>query len=142
MVGVIDVGTDFSGMEMPVIALRKLNVRHRHVFSSDNNKACRKLIKHVFKPKRLYKDVVVRNVHTTPGCDLYTSGFPCQAYSSLGKGLGVNDKRGCLVKYSIQYIRVHKPRCVLMENVKGLAFRRHRTVLKRIVHHLTNFGNA
>ena len=55
----IRVGTDFSGLDMPLFALRAMNIDHQHVFSSDNNRACKKLILSIHKPVRFYS-----NVHT------------------------------------------------------------------------------
>ena len=39
----VRVATDFSGMDMPIYALRKLKIRHVHVFASDSSRSCRRL---------------------------------------------------------------------------------------------------
>ena len=48
-------------------------------------------------------------------------GPPCQAYSTAGKRLGVNDDRGSLFEQFAQVVETIKPRFFVMENVKGLA---------------------
>lgn len=56
-----------------------------------------------------------------PG-DLFAvvGGPPCQAYSTAGKRLGMNDPRGSLFMEFAHVISVTKPRFFVMENVKGL----------------------
>ena len=50
------IGTDFSGLETPCRALRRLGVAHRLVFASEKNKKLAKLIKLDFNPEKFYKD--------------------------------------------------------------------------------------
>jgi len=50
---------------------------------------------------------------------IITAGFPCQPYSSVGKGKGEGDKRN-LWPDTMRIIREVGPRFVLLENVPGL----------------------
>ncbi len=54
------------------------------------------------------------------GVDVVSGGFPCQAFSSAGKRLGFEDKRGNLFFEMMRPIRELKPKIVLAENVQGL----------------------
>ena len=56
MVKSVRVGTDFSGLETPCRALRKVGVPHKLVFASEKHKGLAKLIQLDFKPERFYKD--------------------------------------------------------------------------------------
>ena len=57
---------------------------------------------------------------TLPDFDLLTGGFPCQAFSSMGKRKGLRDPRGTLF-YAIELIlRAKKPKNFILENVRGL----------------------
>jgi DNA (cytosine-5)-methyltransferase 1 len=48
-------------------------------------------------------------------------GPPCQAFSTAGKRLGLQDVRGSLYNQFLKVIRSIRPRFFLMENVKGLS---------------------
>ena len=75
------VGTDCSGMEVPILALKALGVPHVHVFSSDSDAAARATIQANFPPQTMYSDITTR---TTPplhrwismSLDFLVSPFP------------------------------------------------------------------
>lgn len=72
--------------------------------------------------------------------DLLTGGFPCQAFSMMGKQLGFNDHRGTMF-FQIEKIIVRKrPRFVLLENVKNLLTHDKGQTFKEIVARLENLG--
>ena len=55
-----------------------------------------------------------------PNFDLLTGGFPCQAFSSMGKRRGLREPRGTLF-YAIELIlRSKHPKNFILENVRGL----------------------
>ena len=117
---ILRVGTDFSGMDTPLTALSHIlaggSPRVRHVFSSDSTNGCRKYIRLIHPAcEQLYEDVVDRDPKTTTAVDLYCWGPPCQSFSIAGKNLGIRDERGQLPKYSLKYIKAHKPRLTIME---------------------------
>ena len=73
-------------------------------------------------PKRFFDDITLRDPKTTPPCDLYVAGFPCQPFSKAGLRQGTNDAtgRGSIFDHIIPYLRAHRPRAVILENVAGL----------------------
>lgn len=52
--------------------------------------------------------------------DLLTGGFPCQAFSMMGKKLGFEDERGEVFYSIIKILKEKKPKFVLLENVRNL----------------------
>lgn len=52
--------------------------------------------------------------------DILTGGFPCQPFSLAGKRLGFDDTRGTMFFEIQRILMVAKPKCVVLENVKGL----------------------
>ena len=72
--------------------------------------------------------------------DLLTGGFPCQAFSVAGKGLGELDTRGTLFNEIIRIAEVKKPKYMLLENVKGLISKRHQPTFQKILSELERIG--
>ena len=53
--------------------------------------------------------------------DILCGGFPCQTFSLAGKRQGINDlQRGTLYREIITIATRHRPKALLMENVRGL----------------------
>ena len=117
----IVLGTDYSGLETPAIALRKLGLDFRHAFACEKNLTCRKVITHGFSPEIVYPDILDRDVSSTPKVNLYIFGFPCQPYSRAGQQHGINDARAKLLVHNLRYILTHLPIVVLAENVAAFA---------------------
>ena len=58
-----------------------------------------------------------------PAADVLLGGFPCQDFSSCGHKRGFAGSRGLLYQRMVDYMRVHRPKVVVGENVpllKGL----------------------
>ena len=72
--------------------------------------------------------------------DIMAGGFPCQAFSFAGKGLGFADTRGTLFYEYARLIDQVKPRLVTGENVKGLLNHDEGRTLSVIVSELENLG--
>ncbi|MGB0929134.1 MAG: DNA cytosine methyltransferase [Chitinophagales bacterium] len=60
------------------------------------------------------------NITALPDFDLLTGGFPCQAFSMMGKQKGFEDNRGNLFYSIIDILLVKKPKYVLLENVRNV----------------------
>jgi DNA (cytosine-5)-methyltransferase 1 len=75
-----------------------------------------------------------------PKHDILLAGFPCQAFSIIGKMAGFNEARGTLF-YNIEMILQEKrPQAFLLENVKQLRTHDKGKTFKIIVEHLQNLG--
>ena len=120
----IRIGTDCSGIEAPVQALKKLKKRYgityEHIFSSEIDPYAIKFIKANYKPKILYGDIKKRDVSTIPEIDLYVAGFSCQPYSLANKFKTPVDPRLNLYESCVDVIFEKQPSCFLLENVQTL----------------------
>lgn len=52
--------------------------------------------------------------------DILCAGFPCQPFSQAGKHKGFNDERGTLFYQIMKFIKYHKPKIIILENVQAL----------------------
>ena len=126
----LKVGTDCSGIEAPIQALRKFKIPYTHEFSSDIDKHAIESIKANYKPQRLYGDpegkypdgdIRHRDNSTLPKLDLYVAGFPCQGNSNMGKRKGMGDERGQSVfDACVDTIKHAQPELFILENVPGI----------------------
>lgn len=57
---------------------------------------------------------------SVPEHDILTAGFPCQPFSIAGKQEGFEDTRSGVFWSIIDIMKKHKPRIVILENVKNL----------------------
>jgi DNA (cytosine-5)-methyltransferase 1 len=125
------VGTDCSGIEAPIQALRELKIPFKHVFSSEIDKYCIKSIKANYNPEILFGDpkgpypegdITKRNIDDVPDIDLYVCGFPCQPFSQAGKRKGFNDRRGNVFWSCLEVIEKKQPKYFILENVKAITW--------------------
>lgn len=116
------VGTECSGMEPVMMALNNLGLgKHCSLeFCCEKDARCKDFILQNHRPRVFNDDITTRDAATTPVCDLYVAGFPCQPFSTAGLRKGFADPRGTIIKYIIDYLRIHRPRVFILENVSGL----------------------
>ena len=116
------VATDCSGMETPLMALKRLNVDFEHVFSCDNDPHVKKQILANYPQVQFFDDLMARDNGSAevPCADLYVAGFPCQPFSGAGKGRGLEDARGTVFFGCADYIQKKQPRMYILENVKRI----------------------
>lgn len=90
------------------------------VFACDLDKHCRDTYQ---KNYGLLPEGDITNVDITkiPVFDLLCAGFPCQPFSKAGFQKGFEDDRGNLFFTMCKIIQYHKPKYLLMENVRNLA---------------------
>jgi DNA (cytosine-5)-methyltransferase 1 len=65
-------------------------------------------------------DVTKVNPKDIPEHDVLCAGFPCQAFSNAGQKKGFEDVRGTLFFDIKRIIEHHKPKFIILENVKHL----------------------
>jgi DNA (cytosine-5)-methyltransferase 1 len=75
-----------------------------------------------------------------PNFDLLVGGFPCQAFSIVGKRKGFNDTRGTLFFDIARILKEKRPRLFLLENVKGLLSHDDGRTFKTIIATLIELG--
>jgi len=75
-----------------------------------------------------------------PSHDVLVGGFPCQPFSKSGKQLGMEEARGTLFWNIARIIEVHKPKIVLLENVRNIAGPRHSHEWEVIIRTLRDLG--
>lgn len=135
------VGTDFSGMDAPLEALKQLKIPYKHVFSCDIDKHCQKTILANTNPDHLYTDISTRDVMTVPDVDLYVFTPPCVAFSIAGNRKGFDDIRGTLFFHSFNLLKVKRPPMFIMENVRGLINHDNGNTFKRIIECLESLND-
>jgi len=72
--------------------------------------------------------------------ELLTGGFPCQAFSMMGKQKGFEDDRGTMFFQIEKILRLKQPRYVLLENVKNLITHDKGNTFKEIHRRLVKLG--
>lgn len=115
---VLRVASDCSGLNGAALALESLNLPFTEEWVSDVEDSARKVLRANFACKRIYEDVrtpAPRDIEV----DFYSAGYPCQAYSQLGKKQGMACENGKVLLYVLMRICVVKPRIFLLENVKN-----------------------
>lgn len=77
-------------------------------------------LKDNFEHDNLVGDICQVDAKDIPDFDVLLAGFPCQAFSTAGKGLGFLDTRGTLFFEVERILREKKPYGFILENVEGL----------------------
>ena len=89
------------------------------VFASEINAAAAKIYYKNFKLKPEGDIRRIRN-KKIPKHDIICAGFPCQPFSISGNQNGFNDENGKLFFQIYRIARYHKPKLIILENVKNL----------------------
>jgi len=87
-------------------------------------------------------DIKKIEIAKIPAFNLICGGFPCQAFSiaQWKDKKAFDDPRGTLFFEILKIIDVHKPKCILLENVANLIKIQKGVVLKTILNSLTTRG--
>jgi len=136
------VGTDFSGIGAPEMALKYLGIDFESMFACEIDKYARQSFKQLHNPKTLYNDITKRNHKEVEQLDLYVAGFPCQAFSMAGKRKGFDEARGTLFFNVAEFIKINQPKVFILENVKGLLSHDKGNTFQTIVDILSNGGGT
>ncbi|MEC4565517.1 DNA cytosine methyltransferase [Paenibacillus sp. CMAA1739] len=69
-----------------------------------------------------------------PQADVIVGGFPCKPFSGGGAQRGEEDEaNGDLGKHFLRIIKETKPKAFIVENVKGLTFKKHKNFLRYLL---------
>lgn len=131
----------FDGMSGGQIALERAGIPVAKYYAFEIDKYAIKVAQHHYPDTVQLGNINKWEEHKIPeSVDLFLAGFPCQAYSNAGKGLGLQDFRGQLIYPMLQMIDYYLPKYFLLENVKGLTSKRHKAVYEFILKELRSFG--
>lgn len=104
-------------------------------------------LKENFEQDNLVGDICQIDAKDIPDFDILLAGFPCQAFSTAGKGLGFLDTRGTLFFEVERILREKQPYGFILENVEGLVLHDRESnkdkigrTLKTILASLDNLG--
>lgn len=119
----IRLGTLFSGIGAIEQALKRLNIKTSISFANDIDVHVKKsyFANYDLHADDWHNDVKEFNAKKYKGrVDLLVGGSPCQAFSMVGKRLGLEDIRGTLFYDFARIVNETKPKVFIYENVKGL----------------------
>lgn len=127
MYNFIDLFAGLSGIRIGFEqAAKDLGLRTKCVLTSEIKPAAIEALRHRYPNEKCDYNIYDVNADLLPeGADVILGGFPCQAFSAAGKGLGFLDTRGTLF-FEIERIIKEltqlkkKPKGFILENVEGL----------------------
>jgi DNA (cytosine-5)-methyltransferase 1 len=122
-------------------ALKNIIPTSSCVLASDIDENARNTYEINYKLKPL-GDIKKININTIPKFNLICGGFPCQAFSiaQWKDKKAFDDPRGTLFFEIIKVIDIHKPKCILLENVANLTIINKGTVLHTLLNSLKTRG--
>lgn len=127
----------FAGIGGFRIALEKAGAEC--VFTSENDKWARQVYADNFSGE-IGGDITQIKEEDIPAHDVLCAGFPCQSFSTVGKRKGFSDPRGTLFFDILRIIKHHRPKVLLLENVKGLLIHNDGDTFETIKNSLTEIG--
>ncbi len=136
------IGTDFSGIGAPEMALKYLGINFDSIFACEIDKYARQSFEQLHNPQTFYNDITARNHKEVEQLDLYVAGFPCQSFSTAGKRKGFEETRGTLFFNVAEFIKDNQPKTFILENVKGLVNHDKGRTFQTIVDILSNGGGT
>ncbi len=101
-------------------AFKSYGYKTECVLTSEIKPSAIRALKENFKHKNLCGDICKINEKEIEDFDFLLGGFPCQSFSSAGKGLGFADTRGTMFFEITRILKEKKPYGFILENVEGL----------------------
>ena len=141
---IIRVFEGFAGYGGATFGLRRSGVHHKVVAYSEVDQDAIELYHYNFPDIPNLGDITQLDPNNPdfPDFDLFTGGFPCQPFSTVGKRQGQEDERGrgTLFGDIIRICEVKQPQYILLENVKGLLTGKMRATFDIILDELHRIG--
>lgn len=101
-------------------AFKELGFETECVMTSEIKPYAIQALKENFPQENMVGDICKVSTDDIPEFDFLLAGFPCQAFSTAGKGLGFLDTRGTLFFEVERILKEKKPYGFILENVEGL----------------------
>lgn len=134
----------FAGYGGATFGLQRSGIKHKVVGFSEFDKDAIELYQYNFPNVKNFGDITLidENSPQLPDFDLFTGGFPCQPFSTVGKRQGEADERGrgTLFGDIIRICEVKQPKYILLENVKGLQLGKMKATFDVILSELKRIG--
>lgn len=130
----IDLFAGIGGIRLPYDELG-----HTCVFSSEWDKFAADTYEANFG-ERPNGDITKIDAEDIPHHELLLAGFPCQAFSIIGKRQGFADTRGTMFFEIERILKCHHPEVIMLENVKQLVSHDKGNTFKVICEHLEALG--
>lgn len=132
----------FAGYGGATFGLRRAGINHEVIGFSEFDKDAIELYQYNFPDIKNYGDITQIQPDDLPDFDLFTGGFPCQPFSTVGKRQGQEDERGrgTLFGDIIRICEVKQPKYILLENVKGLRTGKMKATFEIILSELKRIG--
>lgn len=132
----IDLFSGIGGIRLPFTELG-----YGCVFSSEWDRYARQTYMANFG-ELPFGDISLESVkqHIPRKFDLLLAGFPCQAFSIMGKMKGFEDIRGTMFFEVATILERHRPKAILLENVKQLVSHDHGRTFETILQILSGLG--
>ena len=115
------------------------NINARCVFACDIDEKCRVTYEENYKIKP-ESDITKVDIKQIPKFDILCGGFPCQPFSKAGFQKGFEDDRGNLFFNMCEIIKHHKPKYLIMENVRNLSSHDNGNTWNVIKYHINLLG--
>ncbi|MEG1850740.1 MAG: DNA (cytosine-5-)-methyltransferase [Bacilli bacterium] len=90
------------------------------ILTSEIKPSAVKVLKANFEHKNLVGDIREIDAKELEDFDFLLGGFPCQSFSTAGKGLGFADVRGTMFFEVARILKEKRPYGFILENVEGL----------------------
>lgn len=119
----VRIGTAFSGIGSPEMALQELGVKHKIMFACDIDKPAKKsyMANYPINKKDWCDDINILDATKYKGeIDLFVAGVCCQPWSLAGKLEGLDDARGQLFYQFVRVICECAPKVWIFENVDNI----------------------
>ena len=130
----------FSGIGAFTQAIESLDyVNSKCIFAADINEQCAIVYKKNYNVDSLC-DLTKKDEKEIGKHDFCFFSPPCQAFSKSGKQKGFEDARGTLIYEVFRILNEHKPKYILMENVRNLVAHDDGKTIKVILESLHNLG--
>ena len=134
MIKFIDLFAGIGGIRIPFDELG-----YKCVFSSEWDKAACDTYEANFG-ERPAGDITKIPAKDIPSHNILLAGFPCQAFSIMGKMKGFEDTRGTMFFEVARILSYHQPEAILLENVKQLTTHDKGRTFKTILEVLSELG--